>query len=93
MLPNRAVPDTQDIGFTGIELGGRFPRYSATLSDLLGSDGLDMVGGWCSGNLLVQDADTEAPRPHLALLKALGTDVFSKTGAWRVWKYSIKAGR
>lgn len=72
------LSDTAEIGFTGIELGGRFPRDPAALHDLLGSYGLDLVGGWYSGNLLTQDADAEiaALQPHLALLKALGTDVF-----------------
>lgn len=72
------LSDTAEIGFTGIELGGRFPRDPATLRDLLGSYDLDLVGGWYSGNLLIQDADAEiaALQPHLALLKALGTDVF-----------------
>lgn len=72
------LSDTAEIGFTGIELGGRFPRDPAALRDLLGSYDLDLVGGWYSGNLLVQDAQAEiaALQPHLALLKALGTDVF-----------------
>ncbi|MBJ7418122.1 MAG: myo-inosose-2 dehydratase, partial [Niveispirillum sp.] len=72
------LSDTAEIGFTGIELGGRFPRDPAALHNLLGSYGLDLVGGWYSGNLLTQDADAEiaALQPHLALLKALGTDVF-----------------
>ncbi len=72
------LSDTAEIGFTGIELGGRFPRDPATLRDLLDSYDLNLVGGWYSGNLLIQDADAEiaALQPHLALLKALGTDVF-----------------
>lgn len=72
------LSDTRDIGFTGIELGGRFPRDPAALRDLLGGYGLDLVGGWYSGNLLIQDAEAEiaALQPHLSLLKAMGTDVF-----------------
>lgn len=72
------LSDTREIGFTGIELGGRFPRDPAVLRDLLGGYGLDLVGGWYSGNLLTQDAAAEiaALQSHLALLKALGTDVF-----------------
>lgn len=72
------LSDTAEIGFTGIELGGRFPRDPAALRDLLGGYDLDLVGGWYSGNLLTQDAGAEiaALQPHLALLKALGTDVF-----------------
>ncbi|MGQ3045576.1 MAG: myo-inosose-2 dehydratase [Niveispirillum sp.] len=72
------LSDTAEIGFTGIELGGRFPRDPAALRDLLGGYDLNLVGGWYSGNLLTQDAEAEiaALQPHLALLKALGTDVF-----------------
>lgn len=72
------LTDTRELGFTGIELGGRFPRDPAALRDLLGGYDLDLVGGWYSGNLLVQDAQAEiaALQPHLALLKAMGTDVF-----------------
>jgi len=72
------LADTRDIGFSGVELGGIFPRDAATLKPLLDGYGLDLVGGWFSGNLLVHDADAEiaAAQEHLALLKALGSTVF-----------------
>ncbi|WP_024867567.1 myo-inosose-2 dehydratase [Pseudoxanthomonas suwonensis] len=70
--------DIQEVGFEGVELGGRFPRDPAELKALLGRYGLDLIGGWYSGSLLVQDAQAEiaALQPHLALLKALGSTVF-----------------
>ena len=70
--------DTRDIGFSGIELGGKFPRDPAILKELLGSYGLDLVGGWYSSNLLVRDAEEEieALQPHLRLLEAMGSEVF-----------------
>lgn len=70
--------DIQEVGFEGVELGGRFPREPAELKALLGRYGLDLIGGWYGGSLLVQDAQAEiaALQPHLALLKALGSNVF-----------------
>jgi inosose dehydratase len=70
--------DARDIGFVGVELGGKFPRDPAALKSLLGRYGLDLVGGWYSGSLLVQSAEAEiaALQPHLALLEALGSTVF-----------------
>jgi inosose dehydratase len=72
------LADIRDVGFSGVELGGKFPRDAATLKPLLDSYGLDLVGGWYSGNLLVHDADAEiaALQDHLALLKAMGSTVF-----------------
>ncbi|WP_454832208.1 myo-inosose-2 dehydratase [Pseudoxanthomonas wuyuanensis] len=70
--------DIQALGFEGVELGGKFPRDAATLKPLLAGYGLDLIGGWYSGSLLSQDADAEiaALQPHLALLKAMGSQVF-----------------
>jgi inosose dehydratase len=72
------LADTRDIGFSGVELGGIFPRDAATLKPLLDGYGLDLIGGWFSGNLLAHDADAEiaAAEDHLALLKAMGSTVF-----------------
>ncbi|KAF1693102.1 myo-inosose-2 dehydratase [Pseudoxanthomonas koreensis] len=70
--------DIQEVGFEGVELGGKFPRDPATLKALLARYRLDLIGGWYSGSLLVQDAQAEiaAMQDHLALLKALGSTVF-----------------
>lgn len=72
------LADIRDVGFEGVELGGKFPRDAATLKPLLQRYGLDLIGGWYSGSLLVQDAAAEitALQPHLALLKAMGSTVF-----------------
>ena len=72
------LADIRDVGFEGVELGGKFPRDAATLKPLLNSYGLDLIGGWYSGSLLVQDADAEidALQDHLRLLKAMGSSVF-----------------
>lgn len=70
--------DIQELGFEGVELGGKFPREANALKATLAPFKLDLVGGWYSGSLLVQDADAEiaALQPHLNLLKALGSNVF-----------------
>lgn len=72
------LADIRDVGFEGVELGGKFPRDAAVLKPLLDAYGLDLIGGWYSGSLLVQDADAEiaALQPHLQLLKAMGSTVF-----------------
>jgi inosose dehydratase len=74
----KILEDAREIGFQGVELGGKFPREPAALRPLLASYGLDLVGGWFSGNLLVHDVEAEiaAARDHLALLKAMGSTVF-----------------
>ena len=70
--------DIQDVGFAGVELGGKFPRDPDELRALLDRYGLALVGGWYSSNLLVRDAEAEidALRGHLELLQALGSTVF-----------------
>lgn len=72
------LADCQAIGFSGVELGGVFPRDPAVLKPLLDRYGLDLVGGWYSGNLLAHSAQDEiaALQDHLALLKAMGCSVF-----------------
>jgi len=77
--PLRTVlSDASEIGFHGIELGGKFPREPRLLRKHLDEHGLDLVGGWYSGALLTRSAQAEiaALQPHLALLKAMGSSVF-----------------
>ncbi|HEV2530521.1 myo-inosose-2 dehydratase [Phenylobacterium sp.] len=72
------LADARDIGFSGVELGGKFPKDPAVLQPLLTGYGLDLVGGWFSGALLAHDVEAEiaAAQAHLALLKAMGSTVF-----------------
>lgn len=72
------LADARDLGFSGIELGGKFPRDPAALKPLLAPYGLALVGGWFSGNLLAHDVEAEiaAAADHLALLTAMGATVF-----------------
>lgn len=72
------LADVRDLGFEGVELGGKFPRDAEVLKATLAPYRLDLVGGWCSGSLLKREAgaEIEALQPHLALLTALGSNVF-----------------
>jgi inosose dehydratase len=72
------LAEARDIGFAGIELGGRFPRDPHTLAALLARFHLVLVGGWYSASLLARSARDEiaALQTHLGLLKALGCRVF-----------------
>ena len=64
-------------GYSGIEMGHKFPRDAAALREVLERFNLTLVSGWYSAALLEQDAAAEmiALRPHLDLLLALGCEV------------------
>jgi inosose dehydratase len=70
--------DAQELGFEGIELGGKFARDPARLGAQLGLHGLALIGGWWSAALLIRsvEAEIEALQSHLQLLEALGSGVF-----------------
>ncbi|WP_313804405.1 myo-inosose-2 dehydratase [Sphingobium sp.] len=72
------LSDLRDLGFAGVELGGRFPRQPEALAALLGAYRLDLAGGWYGAHLLARsaEAEIEAMQPHLALLKAMGCKTF-----------------
>jgi inosose dehydratase len=72
------LADAAEIGFSGVELGGKFPREPAALGAMLAPHRLDLVGGWYSTHLLARSAEAEiaALQPHLALLKPMGSPVF-----------------
>ena len=74
----QVLADVRDLGFAGVELGGKFPRDPPALKQLLGAYGLALVGGWYSAGLLTRSAadEIEAMRSHLELLQALGSSVF-----------------
>lgn len=64
-------------GFSGIELGRKFPRVSGALAPLLEAAGQDLVSGGWSTRLLERDveAELEAMQPHLDLLEDMGCAV------------------
>jgi len=68
------LKEAREAGFSGVELGRKFPRAPKALAPILKRHGLKLVSGWYSANLLERDAKAEiaAMKPHLTLLKSLG---------------------
>jgi myo-inosose-2 dehydratase len=71
------LAQARQIGFEGMELGHKFPRDARELAAILDRFGLACVSGWYSAQLLARDARAELTclRPHLDLLKAVGSSV------------------
>jgi len=71
------LSDAAAAGFSGIELGHKFPRDAEVLKPILDEHGLVLVSGWYSGRLLERDAKREAAamESHATLLAAMGCDV------------------
>lgn len=71
------LKEAREAGFSGVELGRKFPRAPKALAPILKRHGLKLVSGWYSANLLERDAKAEiaAMKPHLTLLKSLGAEV------------------
>lgn len=72
------LTDIRETGYSGAELGRKFPRNSEALLPVLKKHELSLVGGWYSGHLLARSAaeEIEALQNHMALLKACGSEVF-----------------
>ena len=71
------LAEAREAGFVGMELGHKFPRQPEMLQAALAPFGMACISGWYSAELLKRDADQELLelRPHLDLLKAMGSDV------------------
>ncbi len=71
------LAEAREAGFTGIELGNKFPREPAALQAVLGRHGLSLVSGWYGAALRHRDVEAEIAvmRPHLELLLACGCGV------------------
>jgi myo-inosose-2 dehydratase len=71
------LAEAREAGFEGMELGHKFPREPKALKAALAPFGLACVSGWYSAELLKREAGEEMRhlRPHLDLLKAMGSDV------------------
>ncbi|SEK09538.1 Inosose dehydratase [Marinovum algicola] len=54
-----AMQDAAKIGYAGVERGRRMPADTEGLRAYLDRYGVALCGGWCSGNLLVNDIETE----------------------------------
>lgn len=71
------LAEAREAGFVGMELGHKFPREPGALKAALDPFGMACISGWYSAELLKRDADEEMKhlRPHLDLLKAMGSTV------------------
>jgi myo-inosose-2 dehydratase len=71
------LAEAREAGFEGMELGHKFPREPQALKTALAPFGMACISGWYSAELLRRDADEEMRhlRPHLDLLKAMGSTV------------------
>jgi inosose dehydratase len=71
------LAETRQAGYSGIELGGKFPRTSAQLGPILQRHGLKLISGWYDGRICKREVAAEfaAIEPHLTLLRDLGCEV------------------
>jgi inosose dehydratase len=69
--------ETRQAGYTGTELGGKFPKDRESLGKVLAEHDLKLVSGWYSGLLLNNNLKNELERvkPQLELYAALGAPV------------------
>ena len=72
------LEEAKEAGFTGIELGGKFPRNPGITKFLLKKYKLQMPGGWYGALLKERSIEEEwsAMQDHINLLKFVGSDVF-----------------
>ncbi|MEL6913519.1 MAG: myo-inosose-2 dehydratase [Pseudomonadota bacterium] len=70
----QALREAREIGYTGVERGQRMPADTEGLRAYLDAAGIALCGGWCSGNLLVNDVGAEiaAIAGQVAQFAALG---------------------
>ena len=74
----QCLDEASQAGFTGIELGGKFPRNPGITNFLLDKYNLKMPGGWYGSFLRIRSVQEEwvAMQDHLNLLKLVNADVF-----------------
>ena len=65
--------ETRLAGYTGTEMGGKFPRDKESLQKVLAEHDLKHSSGWFSGELLHNSVEVELERikPQLELFAAL----------------------
>ena len=69
--------ETREAGFTGTEMGNKFPRQPEELKAKLAEYGLEFVSGWYGAELRKRTVEEEigVMQPHLDLLAACGCKV------------------
>lgn len=73
----QCLSEARTAGYTGMELGNKFPRTPDALRAVLEEHGHGLVSGWYSCELLTREADAEleAAHDHATLLSSLGATV------------------
>ncbi|MGP6086863.1 myo-inosose-2 dehydratase [Antarctobacter jejuensis] len=73
----QALQESREIGYTGVERGQRMPHDTEGLRAYLEKYDIALCGGWCSGNLLVNDVqnEIEAVRQQVEQFVALNSPV------------------
>ena len=68
------LSETHAAGYSGIEMGGKFPRKSGELKPILDKHHLALVSGWYDGRLLDKGLEEEwqSAQAHLTLLRDMG---------------------
>lgn len=74
---NTLLSEARAAGFSGVELGRKYPKQPKKLKSLLDKHDLSLVSGWYSARLLERDTKAEitAMADHLALMKGCGAKV------------------
>ena len=70
--------EAKSVGYSGIELGGKFPRNPGTIKYLLNKFNLNSPGGWYGSRLKEKSIDEEwqAMQSQIELLKLVDSSVF-----------------
>ena len=73
----QCLNEARDAGFSGMEMGNKFPRTAGALRPILEAHGHALVSGWYSVELLTRDVEAEwqASRAHATLLREMGCSV------------------
>ena len=68
------LAEARAAGFSGIEMGGKFPKTARELGPLLKRHGLALVSGWYDGRIDERgmEAEWKAILPHMTLLRDMG---------------------
>jgi len=76
-LLETCLRETREAGFTGTEMGNKFPKQPDALKAKLAEYRLEFVSGWYSAELRTRTVEEEirAMQPHLDLLAACGCKV------------------
>ncbi|MBY6160433.1 myo-inosose-2 dehydratase [Mameliella alba] len=71
----QALKESREIGYTGVERGQRMPHDTPGLRAYLDKYDIGLCGGWCSGNLFVNDVaqEIEAVRQQVEQFAALNS--------------------